>query len=365
MVSKANIGHALKLKGDCAAALPYTLEAINMMNESGDLRNLWENYMHASDCYAALGDYKNANRYTWNYANEVERTYEEEISQLNAELIQKYETGKREATIVLQQQRIEQQTIRQWLFAGIAVLLGLTGLLLFWGIRQKQKSNAALEDANHNLEQKNQENELLLKEIHHRVKNNLQTISSLLNLQSASIQDESALSAVQESQSRVRSMALIHQKLYQGEKLAAVEMKDYFTTMSEAMLESFGQVAERIKLDIEMEELELDVDTAIPIGLITNELLTNSLKYAFPEERSGKIAISLISEEEDALCLKISDNGVGLNSKGEQNQSFGPGTGFGGRLVQLLTMQLGGKMEQHGDNGTATIIRFKPLAKAA
>ncbi len=363
MVSHANIGHALLLKQDYATALPHTLKAIEMMNASGDLRNLWENYIHASNIYVGLGDHENANRYTWLYADENERLYEEEIAQLKMELAQKYQSGQQGATIAIQQERINQQRIIQWLIGGIAALLALVLLMLYRFYRQKQQSNELLATANEQLEKKNAENELLLKEIHHRVKNNLQTISSLLNLQSAGITDASALEAVKESQSRVRSMALIHQKLYQGEKLVAVKMKDYFETMGEAMIESFGQKASNVSLEIPMEELELDVDTAIPLGLITNELLTNSLKYAFPGDRPGKIEISLTAEKNEELCLRIADNGVGLS--GEKDSSIGPGTGFGGRLVNLLTMQLGGQMEQREEKGTATIIRFKPLAKAA
>ena len=363
MVSHANIGHALLFKQDYAAALPHTLKAIEMMNASGDLRNLWENYMHASNIYTGLGDHENANRYTWLYADENERLYEEEIAQLKMELAQKYQSGQQGATIAIQQERINQQRTIQWLIGGVAGLLTIVLLLLYWGFRQKKQSNELFASANGQLEKKNAENELLLKEIHHRVKNNLQTISSLLNLQSAGITDASALEAVKESQNRVRSMALIHQKLYQGEKLVAVKMKDYFETMGEAMIESFGKQASNVSLEIPMEELELDVDTAIPLGLITNELLTNSLKYAFPDERPGKIEISLTAEKNEELCLKIADNGVGLS--GNKDTSIGGGTGFGGRLVNLLTMQLGGQMEQREEEGTATIIRFKPLAKAA
>ncbi|MEZ4930855.1 MAG: sensor histidine kinase [Saprospiraceae bacterium] len=207
---------------------------------------------------------------------------------------------------------------------------------------------------------KNQENELLLKEIHHRVKNNLQTISSLLSLQSESITDKSALDAVQESKNRVASMALIHQKLYQGENLAAIEMRDYFETIGKAIKDSFGEKAENVSLEVNMPEIELDVDTAIPIGLITNELITNSLKHAFPDRHDGKISITLNQEKNGLFTLQIADNGHSENGSETKKEK-----GFGTLLVQLLTAQLGGKLEKSNESGTATMIQFYRQEKSA
>ena len=207
------------------------------------------------------------------------------------------------------------------------------------------------------MEVKNQEKELLLKEIHHRVKNNLQTISSLLNLQSAQIKDKKIQGAVIESKNRVRSMALIHQKLYQGENLAAIEMKEYLRMLSENMIKSFGRHRD-LELVVEMPEVEVDVDTAIPIGLITNELLTNTLKYAFPGGQPGLIQVSLTHDlEQDQMCLRLSDNGVGMESmNGEPDERR---SNFGSQLVKLLTTQLEGKMVVNTENGFETIINFK------
>ncbi|MEZ4950380.1 MAG: sensor histidine kinase [Saprospiraceae bacterium] len=194
----------------------------------------------------------------------------------------------------------------------------------------------------------------MLKEIHHRVKNNLQTISSLLSLQSESISDKTALDAVQESKNRVASMALIHQKLYQGDNLAAIEMRDYFETIGRAVKDSFGEKARHISFDVDMSRVELDVDTAIPIGLITNELITNSLKYAFPKNQEGQISIQLSRENNGLLKLKIADNGVGIPAGLKEKD----GSGFGTLLIQLLTSQLGGTLEKSNEEGTATIIQF-------
>jgi two-component sensor histidine kinase len=354
LAGTANIGHVLVMQKKYAEALPYTLKAIEMMTQAGDVRNLAENYLHASNIYAGLRDFENANRYAWLYTAEKERQHEEKVEQLNQGLAEKYEAGQRAATITLQEQRIQQQTMTQRLMFGVAGLLILALILGWRSYRLKQRSNRLLEI-------KNRENELLLKEIHHRVKNNLQTISSLLSLQSESIQDPSAWDAIQESKNRVNSMALLHQKLYQRENLAAIEMRDYFETIGKTILDSFGEKAENVSLHIEMPALELDVDTAIPVGLITNELITNSLKHAFPGQKKGKIAINLTTDENNMLQLHISDNGHANANEGAPKD----GGSFGTLLVQLLTAQLGGQLEKLTKEGTATTIRFPRQEKSA
>lgn len=357
----ANIGHIYLMQNKYEEALPYILKAIEMSTQAGDIRNLAENYMHASNIYAGLGDFQKANHYTWLYAKDKERQHMEKENQLQEGLADKYEAGQRAATIVLQNQRIQQQALVQWLMIGLAALLALTLIIGWRNYIIKQKANKRLAESNQLLDAKNRENELLLKEIHHRVKNNLQTISSLLSLQSESIQDQSAWDAVQESRNRVNSMALLHQKLYQGENLAAIEMRDYFKTIGKTIIESFGEKAEKVSLNVEMSELELDIDTAVPIGLITNELMTNSLKYAFTNQSKGEISIRLHTDADGMIQLEISDNGEFL-LKEELKENEG---GFGTLLVQLLTKQLGGHLEKSNDEGTYIVIRFPRQEKSA
>lgn len=205
---------------------------------------------------------------------------------------------------------------------------------------------------------KNAENELLLKEIHHRVKNNLEVVSSLLALQSAQIEDPSVQDAMQASQNRVQSMGILHQRLYQSEHLAFIEMKNYFINLSENILDSYN-AADRVKIDCTMKEIDLDVDTAVPIGLIVNELLTNSLKYAFTKGQMGTVKLSLVDLGQDMLQLKIADNGIGKSLINKPQ-----GTGFGTQLVDLLTKQLDGTIHQEIKDGTIISINFK-RAKAA
>ena len=190
-------------------------------------------------------------------------------------------------------------------------------------------------------------------------------VSSLLALQSAQIDDPSVQSAMLASQNRVHSMGIIHQKLYQGENFAAIEMRDYFINLSENILDSFNADG-HIRVECDMPKLVLDVDTAVSIGLITNELLTNSLKYAFSEKEKGAIKISLTEQDATAntggvYLLKISDDGIGkpVNEKAK-------GTGFGTQLVNLLTKQLDGKLTYEINNGTiVTLIFEKPTSVRA
>jgi two-component sensor histidine kinase len=192
-----------------------------------------------------------------------------------------------------------------------------------------------------------------LKEIHHRVKNNLEVVSSLLALQSAKIEDPEVQDAMLASQNRVQSMGILHQKLYQSEHLAFIEMKNYFQNLCENILDSYNET-DRIAVNIDMKEVELDVDTAVPVGLIVNELLTNSLKYAFPDGKKGTIYLGLENIEGNQYQLKIKDNGIGKapNLKAK-------GTGFGTQLVNLLTSQIDGELQEKNDNGTMISINFK------
>ncbi|MEZ4960045.1 MAG: histidine kinase dimerization/phosphoacceptor domain -containing protein [Saprospiraceae bacterium] len=258
----------------------------------------------------------------------------------------KYETEKKEATIAQQELVLQQQRTRFWFIMGILGLSLAGGAMLFRLTRI--------------LRQRNQEKEFLIKEIHHRVKNNLQVLSSLLYLQSKHIKDDAALDAVREGQNRVEAMGLIHQKLYMGDNLAAVEMRDYLHNLGDTLLDAFRLDDNRIKITYHLEPLHLDVDTAIPLGLIINELVTNALKYAFPDGREGVVEISLWKNDAGKLCLKVADNGVGRHGAPELKNS----TSFGTSLVQLLSKKLKGAPQVLDTDGYATLIEFENFKEA-
>ena len=242
--------------------------------------------------------------------------------------------------------QLRQNRLQLAFAAGVGALLAVLAFILYKNNKRRQQTNLLLTAQNEQIEVKSNQNELLLKEIHHRVKNNLQTISSLLHLQSAHIEDAEVREAVAEGQHRVESMALIHQKLYQRDNLAAIEMKDYLSNLVRSLIDTFDADPDRIQFILDMDELELDVDSAVPLGLIVNELITNSLKYAFPDGRAGEITVSL-KQNSEHLELLVADNGVGA-------ANTATGTAFGSQLVRLLTMQLGGKLETDATTGYFT-----------
>ncbi len=266
---------------------------------------------------------------------------DQRISQLQTEM----DVSQKEHTINLQQARLEKHKILQTFILILSGLLVVILAILFIVMRRRKNYNLLLE-------KQNLEKEYLLKEIHHRVKNNLETISSLLALQTAKIENKEFLSIMEQTQNRVHSIGLIHQKLYQGKDIKSIEMRDFFLTLGEYIIDTFN-ASNRIELYCEMEPLGLDIDRAIPIGLIVNELLSNSLKYAFPNGNHGRINIAL-SEKNSHLILHFSDNGIGIGEKPEIR-----GSGFGTQLINLLTQQLDGKMTLFTNSGTEIFFEFQ------
>jgi PAS domain S-box-containing protein len=198
------------------------------------------------------------------------------------------------------------------------------------------------------------EKEILLKEIHHRVKNNLQVISSLLYLQAKGIQDERVLATLKESRNRVYSMATIHEILYSSQDLAGVDFGEYTRKLAKHLLHSYDANSHHVSLKTEIAPISLNMDAAISCGLIVNELLSNSLKYAFPAGQPGEICIVLDRIGDDRLLLAISDNGVGFPS----DLDFHQAESLGLRLVNLLAQQLEGTLTLNRSHGTAFELVF-------
>jgi|GEM_PF-346283 len=249
--------------------------------------------------------------------------------------------------------QLSRQRLQLGFAGGVGLLFASLAVVLYRTNRRRKRTNQLLFTQKQEIEAKSQQNELLLKEIHHRVKNNLEIVSSLLELQTEQTEDEVAQSAMKASQSRVQSMGILHQKLYQGENLAIIEMRDYFRNLSDNLLDTFD-ASETVEVKCEMVPLELDIDTAVPIGLIVNELITNSLKYAFPEGKKGRIYISLKTFDDKYLKLIVADNGIG-----KPTSSTAKGTGFGTQLISLLTRQLEGSMREDHSKGTKMHFKLK------
>jgi len=199
------------------------------------------------------------------------------------------------------------------------------------------------------------EKDMLLKEIYHRVKNNLQVISSPLSLQANKIKDEYTKSVFRDSQSRIRSMALVHEKLYQSKNLSRVDYRDYVKTLVEAILHSYGIPRGGITLNYHIDPIEIPLDTAIPCVLIINELGTNSIKYAFNHTSRKEISITLSRHDSEHCILIVSDNGQGMNNHRDIKKSDTLGLQL---VTTLVEDQLGGTYEVERSDGTAFVIRF-------
>lgn len=226
-------------------------------------------------------------------------------------------------------------------------IIGLRGILV---------DITELKDAENKIKASLKDKEVLLKEVHHRVKNNMQIISSLLNLQIDYLNNEDAIDVLKESQNRVKSMAMIHEKLYLSEDLTQINFADYIQNLVSNLFYSYNIKESQIKPIIKIEDVNLNIETAIPCGLIINELISNCLKYAFPNQMKGEIIINLKSIE-DKFELVISDNGIGL----PENININKIKTLGLLLVNSLTEQIDGKISIYKKDGTQFKITFKEL----
>lgn len=263
------------------------------------------------------------------------------------ELEEQYKAEEKEVEIRFQQEQLTRQKTQLYatIIGLLLALIGGTGFfLLSRNLRKRNLENERLLT----------DKETLMGEIHHRVKNNLQVVSSLLQLQRRDLEteDEKGQEALLESQNRVSAMGLIHKKLYQGKEVASVNMREYLEDLGETLLDAY-RLEEQIEIFYDVADINLDVDVAIPLGLIINELVANSIKYAFPKGREGTIEIAL-HREEGKLRLGVLDNGVGIS--GREGSSNSPS--FGNNLIDLLTKKLKGRLQIVEDRGYGVEILF-------
>jgi PAS domain S-box-containing protein len=224
--------------------------------------------------------------------------------------------------------------------------VGLRGIAL--DLTEPNKAQKAL---NASLKEK----EILLQEIQHRTKNNMAVISGLLELQVKNVTDKKAKEALQDSQSRVQTMSMIHETLYRSDSLSSIDMQTYFTDLGRIIIQSYN-VSGKAILKVKAEHIFIGVKQASPLGLIVNELITNSLKYAFPDDKKGEVKISLWKSE-DQIKLEYSDDGIGLPQDFDIQKNS---DSLGLKLIKMLAEdQLGGSIDMESNNGTKFIIKFK------
>jgi len=244
----------------------------------------------------------------------------------------------------------------------IVAIMGMLYLFYRFKLSSQKERNQQLESAvkirTTEISRERDTNAILLKEVHHRVKNNLQIIVSLLNLQSRFISDSKLLNVFSEIQNRVRSMSLIHEKMYKTKDLKTVNIEEYITDLSESLLSTY-RLGQKVQLDIKVDVNSFNSDTLTPLGLIINEVISNSLKYAFQEDKTGTIIVRLSKGENGRFTLLIGDDGIGI----PKDIVLGETESFGTELITALTEQLNGTIKLLGDvKGTVYEVEFEDVA---
>lgn len=361
--AKYSVGSGLKAKymiaykeGTIDIELGNHAEGVDRLRSAFDIALDLKSYTDARDMahylirgYEALDNTKQALEFSKTYAELKDSVLSIESSTVVNELKTKYETEKKELKIENLELITSKQ--KQRLYGG-AVALGLISLLSFFLYRMYQKVNSQKQV----IEKALSEKDILLREIHHRVKNNLQLVSSLLTMQGRSIDDETAQKAINEGKTRVRSMALIHQDLYNKDNLTDIGVKDYVEKLTKELFSTYKVDQQQVTLDLNVDDIDIDIDTLVPLGLIINELITNSLKYAWPDDKKGKMSVTL-QDQSGVLRLSVKDDGIGYDPRNVRDQSFGA------TLVTALTSQLEGEMSTSTQQGTEVILQIPTHGK--
>jgi two-component system, sensor histidine kinase PdtaS len=238
--------------------------------------------------------------------------------------------------------------------AAVACILLLLALMIVFANRKIKQKNLALESQKQMIEKQSAEKDILLREIHHRVKNNLQVVSSLLNLQVASISDQKAIDALMASQKRVKAISLIHQNLYAFEDLSTISFTSYVQELYNDLRQLYNKGSIELICTAATPQLEFDIERSVPLGLILNEAITNALKHAFNGREEGVINISCSADEDGLLTIIVADNGLGLPISFDNHQS----SSLGFRIIKELTRQLKGTVTCEVDKGTIFIFRI-------
>ena len=349
-----SLGIATNLKSleRYAEALPKYKEALRLSEK--ELSAKRDVHQGLSECFAALQQPDSAYYHLTQASGLSQQLADETRLQALAEVEGRYQNQEKQAEIerlaAEDERKAKAISRRNWTLAisalALLIVLGLLGSVM------KQRSQ--ISHQKEVIQKALGEKELLLKEIHHRVKNNLQMISSLLNLQSRHLTDSAAVDALQLGKSRVRSMAMIHQQLYTNEEVdTLVNAKTYLEKLSKEILSTYQSSDQELQLSHDLTDIDLDIDILIPLGLLVNEAITNSVKYAFPNGQSGQLTISLQPSRDEQLLLSIEDNGIGTSSPSAN------GTGFGTMLMHTLAEQLGGELHRtENENGTLIQLEF-------
>ncbi len=357
MIVVSSLAAVERIDGRPQTALNIMLEYYDAVLEWDrlDSRKAFEKQL--AYVYADLKNYERAYFHSQNYTMLAEKDAGEAKMRLAEEMQTRFETREKESIIKLQKLELaESSRQKQVLYLATALAVLLFGGAVLFGL-SKMRNNRKLTAQKAITEAALADREVLLKEIHHRVKNNLQVVSSLLSIQGREITDEKALEAVNESRNRVQSMALIHQFLYGENNLKSIDMQQYVSQLSQSLFDTYKVDHDLVQLHVYVEHILLDIDTAIPLGIIINELITNSLKYAFPDGREGNLTISL-KENNAKLSLSVADDGIGIDKVEPSNISFGM------KLLNAFKSKLNAEIFIDGKEGTEVIYSIATYKRA-
>lgn len=351
-VSETGTGIAWTKQEKYALALPHLTEGLKIAKSIKHVEQTIESYNALADYYSETRNFENA----YQLSTESQKLKDSVLSatqdQNMANALTKFESEKKDAqlkVLALETERAKQEKriLLILLFTGIAIAT-LTGFFLY----KNRKKNKLLAKQKQLLETTVDEKNVLLKETHHRVKNSFQIVSSLLYLQSENIQDKEAKLAMKEAQNRVRSMVLIHQKLYSKDQLIGINTQEYFTDLTRDIFDSYQIEGNSINYSLAVDSLVLDIETITPLGLILNELITNVVKHAFVEvSEHNKMEIHL-KKLDDALQLMVVDNGKGMASEIKESS-------FGIQLIKALSKKLKAHLSFSPNNPKGTIATLK------
>jgi two-component sensor histidine kinase len=312
----------------------------------------------------AMGNYKMALVYHKEFKLRSDSLENAESSAKLAELDKRYQSEVQERELAnltaqnaLNALEIRKQKVEKRILLAISIGAMVLFGLIFFQVRAKQRTNLVLREKNAIIERNLEDREVLLREIHHRVKNNLQFISSLLSLQSRHVNDDAALQVLRESKERIATIALVHQKLYQENNLTGVDMADYLDSLVKNLMGAFGMEANHLLLDFRCDPIRLDIDSAMPLGLMVNELVTNAFKYGLKDVHDPVLWVEL-KREGSTLQLVVKDNGAGFPDSFNPEES----SGFGFHLIHSLSKKLGATLSVSNHPGgqvNCVITKFK------
>lgn len=342
------LGLALSRSGDVDTALSHLEQALTIATAAGARTERMHALENLAEHFARTGAYRDAYERQEMAVGLRDSILNEQRSAQIAEMQAKYESGLKDAQLAENQAQLRQRAVVIRAVAGGALLLLVAALFAFRAYRVKKRTSEQLAAKNAIIDAQLKEKELLVREIHHRVKNNLQVVSSLLDLQSRRITDQQAQEAMASSRHRVHSMALIHQDLYRDDDLMGIAMPGYVDKLVGSLSTGLRVDGDRIRVFADVEPISLDVDTAIPIGLILNELITNAFKYAFHDGRTGEVRITL-KRVGEKLLLEVRDDGVGYDPTAKRGSES---TNFGMEMVRSFARKLRAEWSIANDGGT-------------